>query len=146
MKQCRVERQIPLNDWEAIWKRCRMAGLGQNLSSLLFKVVHGLLPTQVRLCRADPSLTGKCKLCTVNTMEDHEHALIECNFNDGAGSRIIQCISYNQAQTYQSILKLNFVAQPDNEVPVPNKYSKGNSAIQRWSSKTGITDAILIEI
>ena len=118
MKQCRVERQIPLNNWESTWKRCRMAGLGPNLSSFLFKVVHELLPTQVRLCKADPSLTGKCKLCTVNTMEDLEHALIGCNFNDGAGSRIIECVSHNQVQTCQSILKLNFVAQPRNELPV----------------------------
>ena len=34
------------------------------------------------------------------------------------GSRIIECVSHNQVQTCQSILKLNFVAQPRNELPV----------------------------
>ena len=118
LKTCRVERLFPLNDWETTWKRCRLPGLGPNLSSFLFLVVHELLPTQARLSKADPSLNGICRMCTENVIDDLQHSLIHCDFNDGVGKKIIQCVSQSQAQNHLSILKLNFKTQQDNVLPV----------------------------
>ena len=42
---CRVELKFPRYDWEKIWPKIRLKGLGPDLSSFLFKVIHDLLPT-----------------------------------------------------------------------------------------------------
>ena len=118
LKTCRVERLFPLNDWETTWKRCRLPSLGPNLSSFLFLVVHELLPTQARLSKADPSLNGICRMCTENVIDDLQHSLIQCDFNYGIGKKIIQCASQSKAQTHLSIMKLNFITQQDNVLPV----------------------------
>jgi hypothetical protein len=45
---CRVELGSPSTDWDVTWERVRLKGLGPNLTSFLFKIVHQLLPTQER--------------------------------------------------------------------------------------------------
>ena len=51
---CRVELQHPNNDWELTWRRSRRPGLGSELSSFMFRLLHQLLPTTERLHRKTP--------------------------------------------------------------------------------------------
>ena len=43
---CRAEVKNPEFDWDSAWSRARLHGLGSELTSFLFKVLHDLLPTQ----------------------------------------------------------------------------------------------------
>ena len=61
-------------NWWSKWYR--LPGLGPNLSSFLFLVVHELLPMQPRLSKADQSLNGICRMCTKNVLDDLQHSLI----------------------------------------------------------------------
>ena len=40
---CKVEIRNPEYDWETTWHRARLPGLGSELMTLLFKVVHAIL-------------------------------------------------------------------------------------------------------
>ena len=71
---CRVEVRNPEYDWISTWPRMRLTGLGAELSSFLFKVMHDLLPTQERVARTSPAVSGNCKLCSPNAEEDLIHA------------------------------------------------------------------------
>ena len=52
---CKAELASPSTDWETTWRRARLKGLGSELISFLFKVLHKLLTTQERLVRTNPS-------------------------------------------------------------------------------------------
>ena len=41
----------PDTDWNQVWPTSRTKGLGPELSSFLFKMLHRLLPTQERIAR-----------------------------------------------------------------------------------------------
>ena len=43
---CRAEIANTENDWETSWRRMRLKGLGLELMSFLFKMLHQLLITQ----------------------------------------------------------------------------------------------------
>ena len=89
---CRVETKHPENGWDSIWSKARLQGLGPELVSFLFKVLHDLLPTQERLSRTSPVVNGMCKLCLANVQEDLLHALIRCPANHGIGEAVLLCL------------------------------------------------------
>ena len=90
---CRMEVKFPTYDWEKIWPRIRQKGLGSELSSFLFKVLHDLLPTQERVARTSASVDGLCKLCPSNVKEDLLHSLVKCSANQGIGEAVLVCLS-----------------------------------------------------
>ena len=76
----RVESVQPNNDWTETWRLARIHGLGSNLTSFLFKLLHRLLPTQDRVQRLGVAVDGQpglCQLCHLET-EDALHALVHC--------------------------------------------------------------------
>ena len=98
-------------DWESAWSRGRLHGLGSELMSFLFKVLHDLLPTQERVARTSVTVNGNCKLCDLNVMEDLVHALIRCPGNQGAGQ------AGDELQD-QSVLKLQLDVEEPLQLPV----------------------------
>ena len=58
----RVESLHPSTDWPNTWRLARLRGLPSDLSSLLFRLLHGLLPSQDRVARLggprDPNTRG----------------------------------------------------------------------------------------
>ena len=51
---CRAETRYPTNDWTVSWRLCRLPGLGSDLISFNFKLLHGLLVTRQRLHQLTP--------------------------------------------------------------------------------------------
>ena len=83
----RVETLFPENDWPEIWRLARINGLGSQLTSFLFKLLHGLLPTQDRVHRLGVDAgdqAGLCQHCH-DEVEDPIHALFSCHLSQVAG-------------------------------------------------------------
>ena len=91
---CRVELANPENDWETSWRRMRIKGLGSDVVSFLFKLLHQLLATQERLSRINQATSNACKApgCSEDQLEDLAHALYYCNGNNGIGIRCIDAV------------------------------------------------------
>ena len=115
---CRAETRSPMFDWESAWSRGRLHGLGSELMSFLFKVLHDLLPTQERVARTSVTVDGKCKLCDLNVMEDLVHALIRCPGNQGVGQAVLQCLPPGDEWQDQSVLKLQLDVEEALQLPV----------------------------
>ena len=83
----RAETLSPENDWPKIWRLARMNGLASQLTSFLFKLLHGLLPTQDRVHRLGVDVgdqPGLCQHCHAE-VEDPLHALFSCHLSQVAG-------------------------------------------------------------
>ena len=115
---CRAEIRSPMFDWESAWSRGRLHGLGSELMSFLFKVLHDLLPTQERVARTSVTVNGNCKLCDLNVMEDLVHALIRCPGNQGVGQAVLQCLPPGDELQDQSVLKLQLDVEEPLQLPV----------------------------
>ena len=72
----------------------RIKGLGSEVVSFLFKLLHQLLATQERLSRINQATSNACKApgCSEDQTEDLAHALYYCNGNNGIGSRCIDAV------------------------------------------------------
>ena len=87
----RVEALYPLTDWSLTWRLARTKGLGSDLTSFLFKLVHCLLPTQDRVSRLGGSVDrnpGLCHHCTLD-VEDPVHAFFLCHHSRLAGHMLL---------------------------------------------------------
>ena len=115
---CRTEIKNPEFDWDSIWSRARLAGLGSESTSFLFKVMHDLLPTQERLSRTSSTVSGQCKLCVTNVQEDLVHALLRCPGNQGVGQAVIHCIPHEAGHHDQHVVKLQLDLEDHLELPV----------------------------
>ena len=118
---CRVEVACPENNWEMSWKRARYRGLGPELTSFLFKVIHQLLTTQERLSRSNPNTSAKCKSigCPGVENEDLGHALIRCPGNMGVGRTIMDRVqSFVPNMTDEMALRLQFETDESLEMPI----------------------------
>ena len=61
LMSCRVELASPTTDWEVTWRRARLKGLGPELTSFLFKVLHQLLATKKGLPGPTPQSARAAK-------------------------------------------------------------------------------------
>ena len=87
----RVESVQPNNDWTETGRLAMIHGLGSNLTSFHFKLLHRLLPTQdcvQRLGVAVDGQPGLCQLCHLET-EDALHALVHCPHSAVAGLALL---------------------------------------------------------
>ena len=118
--KCRVERAIPAADWEHCWRLARLSGLGPENMTFLFKLLHQILPTQERVARSKPSTSPSCKMpgC-LSAVEDLEHALILCQFNDDVGLQLLEFRrGFSPALQTESLLRLELHVDPDLELPI----------------------------
>ena len=68
---CRAER-LHLNlAWDTTWRLARLPGLGSELVSFLYRLLHDLLPTKERQHRTNSATPNTCKLCEDNILEDY---------------------------------------------------------------------------
>ena len=118
---CRVELGSPSTDWDVTWEQVRLKGLGPNLTSFLFKIVHQLLPTQERVARTNPnhSPAFKARGCMEGESENLVHALVTCRSNNGVGSAVMDSVVLVMDQvTDEQVLRLQFQAEESLELPV----------------------------
>ena len=87
----RVELLSPTIDWPNTWRLIRVKGLSSELSTFIFKLLHCLLPTQVRVARlgaaANPT-PGLCLHCQLEE-EDATHAFFSCPHSNIAGLALL---------------------------------------------------------
>ena len=104
---CRAEMKNPELDWESTWPRARLPGLGSEIMSFLFKVVHDLLPTQERIARTSAGVSGDCKFCVPDVKEDLLHALVRCQGNQGIGHAVLHCLPLQAGLQDLHVLKFS---------------------------------------
>ena len=118
---CRVEIANVNNDWETSWRRMRLKGLGSELISFLFKVLHQLLPTQERLLRINQANSAYCKAegCSGDQIEDLTHALILCPGNNGIGIKYLDAVKRHVPDiSAESALLLQFESNTSMELAI----------------------------
>ena len=106
----RAERLAPSNDWVRSWQTLQNKGLTSDHRSFLFRMLHGLLPTQARLShlRLSDQDQGLCILCKTD-VEDIIHAFFQCPNNHLAGLRALgwaQVLVPNLSQEDAVLLRL----------------------------------------
>ena len=88
-----IETLHPNTEWSAIWNILRMKGLGSDLVSFQFKMVHRLLPTRQRVARLglDDGQAGLCLHCR-GEVEDLTHCFFDCPRNMVVGLGLLGCV------------------------------------------------------
>ena len=82
-------------NWPATWERARVPGLPSDLASMLFKVLHNLLPTQERQYRLGGGADqGNCTYCDPEVKDDLLHAFTGCTLNKHNFAYISALINY----------------------------------------------------
>ena len=73
---CRTELANPDNDWEQTWRLARLKGLGPDMTTFLWRLLHRLLPTQDRVSKIvrSQNSSSHCQLCQEESVEDLSHA------------------------------------------------------------------------
>ena len=137
LKGCRVELLRPEIDWENGWRLARLQGLGTELSSFMFKLMHQILPTQERVSRTNPATSNLCKQpnCSTASVEDLPHALVHCSSNNGVGLKVVQAARrLIPGVTVEDLLQLNFGVEEDKELGIVWWLAAGLMAI--WNLRT----------
>ena len=134
----RAERAHLGNDWTNTWYLARKRGLPPDLSSHLFRMLHGILPTQDRVARLGgnrgDTAPGVCRLCNCDIIEDILHAFFVCDNNRVAANALL-----NAAQLYvpgllaNQSLRLDFKVEKENELPIVFLLAVGFKYI--WESR-----------
>ena len=107
---CRVEEHAPEVSWSESYRLLRLKGLCPEQKSLLFKLVHELLPTKERVSNIIPTTNPACLLCLDNTPETYYHTFFTCSSNKESGEALLRCSkTYAPALTPRSLLKLEIV-------------------------------------
>ena len=88
----RVEVLHPNTDWTQVWLIARTKGLGAELISFQFKLLHNLLPTQERIARLglnedQPRLCLQCR----QEPENLVHSFFDCTKNIQVGLALLGC-------------------------------------------------------
>ena len=131
---CRTEHKHEDFEWELIWLRIRLPGLGTELTSFIFKVLHDILPTQERVSRTNQAVTGTCYLCDPNPkpVEDLQHGLIDCIGNQGVGHAVLNCLPLDSVNKVK-VLKLQL--QLDNDVELPVVWFLSAAWLSIWETR-----------
>jgi hypothetical protein len=104
---CRAELCSPHTDCSLSWRICRLNGIGSDLATFNFKLLHGLLVTRLRLHHFTPAATATCTHCDDHADEDLRHALLQCSFNHGTGQTLLQIVKTQiPTMTAASLLRL----------------------------------------
>ena len=144
-KPCRAEVRSPNTDWPLSWKLCRLNGLGSELASFNFKLLHGLLVTRERLHQMTPNTSPICSLCSEHN-EDLHHALVTCEYNNSAGTALLNSVKNLIPNiTGPALLRLELTDLPeDSELPITFFVSSILLAI--WDKRTTKSRISLYEI
>ena len=131
----RAELASPGTDWERTWYLARMRGLGPELQSFLWKLLHRLLPTQERISRILKNRSPLCQLCDDQITDDLLHTFFHCKFNGEASTSLLNCLATQSPSiTPNQVLTLNFNAEETNELSLA--WLTGQFLHNIWSART----------
>ena len=108
LRPCRVERMHVDVAWEAVWANVRHPALSNQTKSFVWKFIHDLLPSEVRLHAAslnDPY----CRFsCAGNPVGDLEHCFFRCTLIAEVGSWLLNVHEkVNPGSTPSLIMRLD---------------------------------------
>ena len=119
LKPCRAELNFHDRNWDVIWMLTVTPGLPSELSSFLWLLFHNILPTRERLFRMQISPSPLCDLCQMNTVDDMQHALLECPYNDSTGAYLLRCLQTVAPNLgADQVFSFNFPMDTDLNLPI----------------------------
>ena len=122
-KSSRAELAWPDNDWDHTWKLARLRGLGPEITTFVWRLLHNILPTQERTSRIANKGSGTtssiCKLCQDQLEEDQLHAFFHCKNNSNASRALLNSITPVLPNiTPRQVLLLDFDLEESQEFPI----------------------------
>ena len=118
---CKIEVKHPEVDWTRSWSLAVTPGLSTKQLSFLWRMVHDLLPCQVRLFRLGmPNInTETCSHCDSNMLGNLTHSLLLCPYNDDVGLFLLSKLKHLIPNTTpEKVLLLDFDVVEDKKLPV----------------------------
>ena len=116
----RIETKHPEMDWDRAWSLAVTPGLPSKFLTFIWRMMHDLLPSQVRLFRLKMPriISDTCSLCHQNLVGNLTHSLLLCPYNDGAGNFLLDKLHQviPNLLPHQVIL-LDFDVDQDQQLP-----------------------------
>ena len=141
----RTELAWPGSDWDNTWRLARSKGLGPEVTTFLWRLLHNLLPTQERLNHMMRNTQPLCKLCQDQLVEDQPHAFFLCGANNQANQSLLSSLSPTIPNiTIRQILLLDFQLDEPDEFPVV--WLVGNFLLTMWNLRVAKKQARLFSI
>ena len=115
---CKAETELPEADWSTIWTAICQSGLSSDLMAFLWRLIHDLLPSPVRLFKLKMVSSHLCTLCDLEAVGDLQHCLLECPYNNGVGQFVFNILSRCvDGLSQKKIIKLDLNIEGD-KLPV----------------------------
>ena len=131
---CRIDLSYRNTSWDESYRLSRLRGLTPAEKSLLFCIIHELLPSNHRMSRVNPATNPSCSLCNSGEDETYPHAFITCLANSEAMGSLLQCIrSYNNNVDEEYYLRLNIAADDPFSLPTVILLATGYGLV--WSNR-----------
>ena len=109
---CRVEEREPDVHWSESYRILRLKGISPSQKSLLFCLIHELLPSKERVSHIMPANSPACNLCNDKSPETYLHCFFSCSHNREAGEALLRCAtSYARTLTAPALLRLEVEAE-----------------------------------
>ena len=132
----RAELAAPAADWEQIWRRARLRGLGSEAISFLWKLLHRLLPTEERLARILQNYSESCKLCPAPVPADLVHCFFQCTSTARVGQGLLLLVqTHDPAVTPEKFLRLDFQCEASLELPIV--WIVSHTLLYMWETRRG---------
>ena len=114
----RTELSSPSTDWERTWRLSRQRGLGPELTTFLFRMMHRLLVTKERQHRTNPATSPTCSAVGCEEVETMQHALLHCQANRNVGMALLQTLRQHQPTlSAEAAARLELDIPEEEEVP-----------------------------
>ena len=144
-RPCRAELSSPSTDWAFSWKICRLQGLGSDLTTFNFKLLHKLFVTRERLHKLNPASSPICSLCSSEN-EDMLHVFFNCNFNHDVGKKLLHIVkNFIPNISEQTLLRLELAELPA-ELEFPLTFLTSSILMMIWDKRTSKSRISLYEI
>ena len=75
-KEMRIATLYPNTQWTRVWQNLQAVWTSEKIRAEWYKVIHDIVPTNVRLARINLSDTDRCRLC--GRLDTLIHRLTEC--------------------------------------------------------------------
>ena len=140
----RVELASPGTDWEESWRKARLKGLGPEVTSFLWKLLHKLLPSEQRLARILPNISDLCKYCPNPPPADLHHCFFECIKTQNVSRSLVGALRHHDPLvTTEGLLRLELRADGVKEAPLV--WITAHSLNYLWKTRSGgkVADLIL---
>ena len=133
-KTTREKRVIPNLNWEKNWQRVRLKGLGSEVITFLWKMMHNILPTEARLSRILKNSSAVCRQCDIECIADLGHCLFECICSREVGVWLLSMFrKYDNEVNPLGLTKLDF--NIDGAVEFPLVWILSNSLLFLWNMR-----------